>query len=123
MDKTQPINNLYPHYTNDYFKTPRTTYIADGRKTNRDGYVKGAEYNYNDRLRQWDYDKSDKAWEVAKTSGFDPYSAAFHEAYLKAYYGKDLELVHILSSFNWSNGYPYIVYGVIFKEESETDHD
>lgn len=117
MDKLKPINNLWPHYTNEQFKHPQTTYLADGRRLNREGYVKNAEYSYSDRLQQWDYDKADKAMEVAKASGFHHYSAAFHEVYLKAYHDKELELVHILSGYNLATGFPYVVYGVIFKKD------
>lgn len=115
MNKEARINNLWPHYSNEQFKHPQTTYLAYGKRLGKNGYVKGAKYSYSDRIREWGYDKADKAWETAKKSSFEPYSAAFHEIYLKAYWGKDLELVHILSSFNWATGYPYVIYGVIFK--------
>lgn len=118
MNKNAAIANLNPHYTNEYFKEPRTVYLADGYKLKHNGsrdYLPKVEYNYSDRLWQWDYDKAQQAWEVAKAKDLPHNSAALHEAYLTAYYGRELELVHIMAGFNWSNGHPYQVYGVIFK--------
>jgi hypothetical protein len=117
--KNEPIRNIAPHYTNEYYKEARTVYLANGKRLNSEGYVKGAEYNYSDRLWQWDWDKANQAWEVARAKELPRDSAALHEAYLTAYYGKELELVHIMAGFNWSSGYPYQVYGVIFKAEVE----
>lgn len=116
----EAIPHLRPHYSNQYFATARTVYLAEGYKAKSDGrndYAKGAEYNYSDRLWQWDYDKAKKSWEIAKARGLVANSAAEIEAYLTAYYDRQLKLVHVLAGFNVSNGYDYQVYGVIFEKD------
>jgi hypothetical protein len=112
---TQPIANLDPHYTNSYYAKSRTVWLASGHKTTPDsgGYewVKGATYNYSDRIWQWDWDKADVSRKAVDES-LDRRSPAFIQAWLRLYFDKpDLELVHVMAGFNVSNGYSYQVYG------------
>lgn len=104
-----------PHYADQRFDMPRTVYLALGRRLTKGTFgtevVKGAHYNYDDRLWQADYDKSRKAWEEAEKSGLKLHTPAIHEAYLAAYFGKPVELLHIVAGVNRGNGYPYLVYG------------
>lgn len=107
-------NNLMPHYTNTVFNEPQTVFLAKGYKLSKDRYatVKGAEYNYSDRLYQWDYKASEKATEGAKEAVKDTNSALYFETYLRLYFDKPkLELIHIMAGVNVGNGYPYRIYG------------
>lgn len=114
IEHTERIPNLYPHYTHERFRRPQTVYIMEGKKLSTDGYVRNAQYEYNDRMQQWDYALYMDAVEITKQSGFDNYSAAFHERLLQIYFDDaGLRLVHILAGFNQATGYPYIVYGFI----------
>lgn len=112
-DKATPTP--YPHYTNPYFQTARTVYQSPTHRLDTDGYVKGAEYNYSDRLTQWhSWEKSKQADEAAKTSGFNRWSAGWAEVWLRSLLDDpDLELVHMMAGYNLSNGYGYWVYGYI----------
>lgn len=109
------IQNLRPHYTNEYFKEARTVYLAKGyRLTSDDELVKGASYNYSDRIRQWDWKKAEAARDTATAQLPETSCAAHIEAYLRAFFDDpDLKLVHVMAGFNVSNGYDYQVYGYI----------
>lgn len=125
--KHRRIDNLYPHYTNELFRKEQTVYLLAGHKVSN-GWVNGAEYVYDDRVRQWNWEGADQAWKLARLVVEDHYTAACHEAYLQLYYKSlNIELVHILSGVNWSNGYPYMVYGFIthpvVAAESEASDD
>lgn len=109
------IYYMHPHYSNPRFAKPQTVYLAQGYKLGTNGGVKGAEYNYSDRLWQWDWNKAHDAWDAVKAQDFVNNSAAQHEAFLKLYYGKDVVLAHIMAGYNVSSGYPYQVYGTISK--------
>lgn len=113
------IQHLRPHYTNEVFKNAQTVYLAQGCKLSGD-YVKGAEYNYSDRIWQWKYNEARAAWETIKASDLNIDSAAAHEMYLRLVFNDpELKLVHILAGFNVSNGYDYQVYGFIPGKPSE----
>ncbi len=125
-DKSKKIDYRYmnPHYTDTRFNKAQTVFVASGHKTSRDnlGYdrVEGASYDYSDRIFQWFSDEDrDRAWEAAKQKVAEKESPAMIEEYLRALY-KDpgLELLHILTGVNVSNGYPYRVYG--YSRSNET---
>jgi hypothetical protein len=113
-DRETPIRNLHPHYTNDVFKNAQTVYLARDMKTVSHGSwdgVKGATYNYSDRLMSWHYGKIDAAREAANETGHAKDSAAWLERYLQVLTSDDIKLVHIMAGFNLSNGFDYQVYG------------
>ncbi len=121
--KRQRIANLNPHYTNERFRKPQTVFLLRGRYP-QDGYVPHAEYNYSDRIWQWDWDKCDKAREAVNAKGLDGNTAAWHEAWLRIVLDDSkLNLVHILAGVNLSNGYPYHVYGYIKSKPDENKKD
>lgn len=112
-----------PHYSDKVFcETDQSIF---GRKEdNILGYV------YNDRL-QWDSKKwkeacaamSAFAAEKRQPGGIQPWAilrtAEAHEVLLTAYFGRPVELVHILAGINRSNWFSYLVYGYRFREEAE----
>lgn len=91
-----------PHYTNDYFKTPR---IVFGKE------AKGLNTAYDDRMQSWDYEKYNQSWNEAKNSDVVFRSADFYEKFLSLYFGKKIKLICVWSGFNVSNGYPYSCFG------------
>jgi len=117
-EKSLDYGMLNPHYTDSRFLHAQTVFLAPGFTTIRQygsDFVEGAAYVYDDRLLQWHgHEENEAAWEKAKESGFAERSPAKLEAYLQALL-KDpgLRLVHLLTGFNWGNGYPYRVYGYI----------
>jgi len=110
----EPLHNLNPHYTDGHYKTARTVWIASGYCTTGDyGTVEDAEYNYSDRIWQWDWNKADAAWNSIGDT-FTKRSPAFLQEWLRGYFNNPkLELVHIMAGFNVSTGYPYQVFGYI----------
>jgi hypothetical protein len=117
-DKTKAIYHYNPHYTNSYFQKPRTIFLAQGYRVKKDkfGYesVRGASYDYDDRIRQWFGSKADTAWDNSRKLGYETRSTNQIEAYLRELYeAPTLEVVHILAGVNLSNGYPYRVFGYI----------
>lgn len=118
-DKTKQIQShlFSPHYTNESFRRMKTVFLAKGYKTKLvRGYdtveCKGIEYNYDDRIRQWDWENAQACWEQIKTTYTAYNSAEVHEQYLRLYFDDPtLQLVHIMTGVNWSNGYYYRVYG------------
>ena len=102
-----------PSWNDGRYEKPQTAFCSDPSKLVKAKYgdglvVNGLSYDYSDRFRQWDYKKSDKSWDEAKGEN---YTAAKHESYLCNYFGKDIELVHLIVGINQSNGYSYLVYG------------
>lgn len=107
FDKNKPLHTS-PHYSDNRFNEPQTVFGKE---------EKGIGYDYSDRLWQWDYEKSEQAVETAEKSGFPRHSCNWYEAYLSAYFGKKVEIKHILAGVNVSNGYPYAVFGYRFIEK------
>lgn len=87
-----------PHYTEDYYKTPRVIF---GKEQNTDSNA------YSDRIWQWNYEKSQKSSEIATNSGATLHTARWYQNYLSAYFDRNVEIVYIMAGFNLSNGYPY----------------
>lgn len=100
-DPDVPLETM-PHYSDDRFRREQTVY---GRAE------KGLVYNYSDRIWQWDYKKAEEATEIANKSKFKLRSARWYEVYLSAFFGKPIQIKHILAGVNVSNGYPYCVFG------------
>jgi hypothetical protein len=98
----------YPHYTDRRFDKEQTVF---GKGSYDDPDLR---YDYSDRLRQWDSGKANAALKVAEASGAKEQTARFYHAYLEAYFGKSLELKHIIAGVNKSDGYPYQVFGYKF---------
>ena len=117
-----PLNNLSPHYSDNNFKKPQTLWTKNINKLKKENDVvcyDKASYVYSDRLYQYDYDKTTSSFEKAKEE-FKVNTPKYFESFLRHYYDDNkLELVHILSGFNLSNGYPYLVYGFISSESGE----
>ena len=101
MNKDTELENFNPHYTDSYFKTARTIW---GQKQT------GLQYEYSDRLWEWDYAKAEKASNIAKEN-YPVLCANQIEVYLSEYFGKPVEIVHIMAGHNLGNGYPYQVFG------------
>ena len=95
-----------PHYTEPEFKTPQTVFGAEQG---------GLEYVYSDRLWQWSPQKDEIASKAANESGHRQRTCNWYEVYLSSYYGKTIEILHIMAGVNVSNGYSYIVFG--FREK------
>ena len=102
-NKHEPLT-LHPHYSNRHFDKPRTVF---GPESESSSGHDGLNYNYSDRLQQWDYSKHSAAWERANKSNATKDSAAFLEVYLSAYHGKPVEVVHVIAGVNLSSGYPW----------------
>lgn len=93
----------YSHYSDPAFKKEAVIF---GEK--RDGL----DWDYADRLRQWDPEKSKSAWETAVREHGDKRTAARIETYLRYYYDNpDLNLVCVISGTQPFNGYPWHAYG------------
>lgn len=120
-DKTQSIPYLRPHYTNSAFSIGmKTVFLASGYKLKRDNYgydkvvCKGIEYNYSDRIWQWDWEKARQAQEQTRELYERNDSGEAIEHFLRLYFDdNELELVHIMSGVNRSSGYDYQVYGYV----------
>lgn len=106
----QPIANLTPHYTDDHFRDAQTVWIEKGYSVNRSQTVKGASYNYSDRIWEWNWNKADT---VRKSiEHLDRRSPAYIQEFLRRYFDNPaIRLVHVMAGFNVSNGSSYNVYG------------
>lgn len=104
-DWNSPIENISPHYTNTWFKTPRIVWGKDDQS---------AQAEYSDRLVEWDYEKHKMAYSAARGRRT---SAEFYQNYLSLYFGKPIELIGIMAGFNLGNGYPYQIF--IFREAQQ----
>lgn len=62
--------------------------------------------------------KRKESRDIADKSGKKSNTCAYYEIYLSEYYGKPIEIKHIIAGVNRSNGYPYLVFGYIEKENN-----
>jgi hypothetical protein len=93
-----------PHYSDHRYQGGQTQTIFGKEE-------KGIGYDYSDRLWQWDYDKAEQATKTANETGAKPHTARWYQEYLSAYFGRAIQLKHIIAGVNVSNGYPYLVFG------------
>jgi hypothetical protein len=106
-----------PHYYHDAeeFKKPKNCFCSNPELLEDSGYgystIPGLTYDYDDRLSQWDWDKNKYARKKATDDGFVPTTAKWYKAFLENYYDKKIDLIHIIAGINFSNGYPYVVFG------------
>lgn len=56
-NKVTFISNFNPHYTNENFREAQTIWGAK---------EEGLSYSYSDRLWEWDWNKCEQSWKVAK---------------------------------------------------------
>ena len=125
-DKSAPIPGslLSPHYTNPQFKNSARTVYADSSCRVKSGEFgtefvdEASAYAYSDRILQWWPEREEGARKAAEESGLQQGSAARLEVYLRHMFDDPkLELLHILTGVNLSDGYPYRVYGYRTSEE------
>lgn len=117
-EESIPSNLINPSSEDPRFLTPQTIFLAKGHAaidTFEGDYVTGASYNDSDRYICWfGTEELEAAWEQAKSAGHKKDSPALIEAFLRFIHkDPELELVHILTWVNRSNGYPAQSYGFI----------
>jgi hypothetical protein len=98
------VIELQPHYSNPKFDGKGEVEIW-GRKQS------GIDYVYSDRLWQWDWNKAKEAAEHCSERKIRLNTARWVQEFLKYYYSKPIEVCHIYSGVNQSNGYSYWVAG------------
>jgi len=102
--RTAPL--AYPHYSDPRF---------DGQGADLFGQqTEGIQYEYDDRLAQWEPEKHRAAVDAARASGAAPRSVAFLEAYLSHYYARPVEVVHVKAGTRPFDGYAWYAYGFRF---------
>lgn len=100
-NKDYPL--AYSHYSDPAFKNGAVIF---GKKED------GLQWEYADRLRQWDSKKADAAWEFAVEKHGKKNTARRLECYLQQYFDdSDLQLICIASGTQAFNGYPWYAYG------------
>ena len=107
--QTAHYSNPFYSRGNDHLVFGAETYDTKGR----------GNWEYSDRLYEWDWRKSQAAYAAAKQEGHPESSADFYQAYLAAYYDKLVYLFGVRAGVNVSNGYPYRVFGFVFLDEEQ----
>ncbi len=110
---------LHPHYSDARFKCSQSVYCVPERcgelqNAHATFGLLGLTYNYNDRLKQWDYDKWCAALDAASRQKKD--TAAWLSALLSCYHGKKCIVEHVIAGVNHSNGFPWWAAG--WREET-----
>ncbi len=101
QDPNAPLET-WPHYTDRRFDEEQTVY---GGRDN------SLSYDYSDRLWQWDYAKAETSVKEANASGAPARSANWYSAFISAYRGEPMEVLHVIVGVNRGNGYPYYILG------------
>lgn len=96
------ILHVDPQYTDPRFDKEQSIFGKPSKYLN---------YEYSDRLWEWDYNKAEKAGKHATSLGITRKTCAWYEAYLSFYYDKPIEIKNIIAGVNKSNGYSYLVFG------------
>lgn len=102
MRNFDAILNTTPHYTDERYCQARSVF---GK------HEQDLSYNFSDQLWKQNYTKAKQAVYAADISGAKPKTARWYQTFLSNYFDYEVELLHILSGWNWSTGYPYIVFG------------
>lgn len=109
--KDEWIQNLFPSYTNTAYQREQTTFLLAGQVLT-DGYVAGAQYEYSDHIHEQFGRKCETVGEAVRAQFGETNTAQRWEAYLRLVYdAPSLELVHTLSTYNWTSGHPLAVFG------------
>lgn len=114
--------NTCPHYTDSRYRNEQTEFCLEPEsliKEHNTLIIPGLNYNYSDRLYEWDSIKYKEACDLAnkklniKTNDWRKRATArYLQEFLRYYFDKPLiELVHVLAGVNRGNGYPYLIYG------------
>lgn len=103
--------NLFGHYSDSRFANGNTITVY-GLPSGRHGHA-GLHYNYSDRLWQHDYQLAKESAWIATETGATVNSPRWLTIFLSHYYGKRVELRHVLVGVNVSNGYHYNVFGTV----------
>lgn len=121
-DKNKPFDmgNDMPHYSDSVFRYPVTVYFdleRNGIDYGQGTVVEDATYNYSDRISRW-YENSTDIWITTLNQHNKIRTPQFYEDYLRTLTGlPNLELVHVQSSYNWSSGHPYQIFGYFENKE------
>jgi len=93
----------HSHYSDPAFKKEAVIF---GKKED------GLQWEYADRLQQWDREKAAASFAIAKEKYGEKNTARRIECYLRQYFeNPSLELICILSGTQPFNGYPWYAYG------------
>ena len=114
IQDTNTALQTHPHYTDTRFKTAQTVFCSEPEKIKRQfdkDFIEGLQYEYLDRIYQWDNDKARAAEQKAKESKFTRGSAQWYEVFLSEYFEKPIELVHVIAGVQVFNGYPWCAFG------------
>lgn len=108
----------YFYHTNDKNRVLAHSHYSDPAFSVSGGAVifgearDGIQYEYADRLRQWEPEKADDAWGKAVEECGKQRTAQRIERYLQIYYdNSDLDLVTVISGTQQFSGYPWYAYG------------
>lgn len=107
----------YFYHTNNKKATLAHSHYSDPHYDGAGAVIFGSEkkavqWEYADRLRQWDREKDKAAWAAAKEKHGSNNTAARIETYLRHYFDDDkLELTCIKTGTQPFNGYPWYAYG------------
>lgn len=112
-NKIVPVSGLYDEFIYPHYNDPRFysgEHLLFGKKQSV------SQSCYSDRCWQWDYDKASNANKVAQESGFISTQAIYHQIWLSAYEGKEVDLKFIYGCVHRSNGQTIYAYGYNFVE-------
>lgn len=109
--KTKTETLPYVSYSSQRFKRESVIFGKDVPKLS---------WQYSDRLREFDYDKHDKAMTAASENN-ESNTAAWWEAYLSFYFDADVEIVCIMGVADKSSGHPIHALGYRVKGEKKND--
>ena len=104
-------------------RTPETDpYSYDAYVTYKSNEFLPSDYwVYDDRMRQWDWDKYHNAakevWPKGSPHYFYGKDPKDINKFLNLYYGKEVKLTAIMTGCNVSNGYPYWIF--VYRESEE----
>jgi hypothetical protein len=96
----------YPHYSNANWKGSELIYGKE---------KEGIHVDYDDRLRDFNYDQYDIAHETASRK-CKHNTPGWWKEFVNIYFGKPTTIHYIMAGSNLSNGHPYWVLGYSFDD-------
>jgi hypothetical protein len=109
------------HYTDERFRDAQTIF---GRRHKRGGY------DYSDRYPMWDSQRGTNRWDeghkLAQAESekddcnWSSGSVTYYEMVLSHFHQKKTHIDHVLTGFNWSSGYSYLVFGYYHPKEKKS---
>ena len=102
---TEPCLLPFPHYSDDRFRHEQLLYLSP------DTELSAISWDYGDRFRSWDSEKTKEAEESANVHRYR--TVQWFEAFIESFYDSTRSLKAVAGCVNHSSGYEIFILGSV----------